>query len=201
MLHDRRNAAVEARLTEIGPAARARLAPAFESAGVAYPPQSVVLVADKTARTLTLHAGPERTALTRIHTWPVLGMSGTQGPKLREGDLQVPEGFYRIELLNPQSSFHVSLRLDYPNDFDRARAGEEGRDRPGSDIYIHGGTASIGCLAMGDPAAEELFTLAADTGLAGIEVIITPGERVPSPDAPPWVAGLYREIGEALAGL
>lgn len=101
MRHDRRNAALETRLAEIGPAARARLAPAFESAGLTYPPASVVLVADKTARTLTIHAGAARSALTRVHTWPVLGMSGTLGPKLREGDLQVPEGVYRVELLNP----------------------------------------------------------------------------------------------------
>lgn len=196
-----RNRAVEARLADFGAAARERIEPGFVAAGVGYPPRAVVLVADKSARTLTLYSGPSREALRPIRTWPVLGMSGGPGPKLREGDRQVPEGFYRVELLNPHSNYHVSLRLNYPNAFDRARAREEGRDRPGSDIYIHGGSASVGCLAMGDSVAEELFTLAADVGLDAIEVIISPGIATSVPETPPWVAELYRSIATALAAL
>jgi len=196
-----RDRAIEERLADFGVAARDRLAPDFLAAGVAYPPAVVVLVADKSARTMTLHAGATRDGLKQITSWPVLGMSGGPGPKLREGDLQVPEGIYQVELLNPQSIYHVSLRLNYPNAFDRARAKDDGRDRPGSDIYIHGGKASVGCLAMGDSVAEDLFTLAADTGLGAMEVIITPGELKVPADGPPWLGALYADIAKALAGL
>ena len=58
----------------------------------------------------------------RFATYPICLWSGRLGPKLRQGDRQVPEGVYRIEAFNPDSRYHLSLRLDYPNDFDRARA-------------------------------------------------------------------------------
>lgn len=125
------------------------------------------------------------------------------GPKLRAGDLQVPEGLYRVELLNPNSRFHLSLRLDYPNAFDRRRARADGRTRLGGDIMIHGNAVSIGCLAMGDPAAEDLFVLAADTGIGHVSVIVAPTDlRVRAaprdPTLPPWVDQLYARIRTAL---
>ena len=101
-------------------------------------------------------------------------MSGTLGPKLRQGDGQVPEGIYSIVYLNPDSVAHLSLALSYPNDYDRARAAEDGRDTLGGDIMIHGGSLSSGCLAMGDEAAEELFVLAAETGWQGSVVVLSP---------------------------
>ena len=193
------------RLSEFGDAARTRMRPAFEAAGVAYPPSAVTLVAMKAASTLTVYAGPSKDSVRPIATYPVLGQSGELGPKLREGDRQVPEGIYRIEGLNPNSNFYVSLRLNYPNDFDLRMAAADGRTEPGSDIYIHGGTASIGCLAMGDPALEELFTLAVDVGLKNIQVIIAPHdlrEKVVVPvGAPSWNGELYAQIREALRGL
>lgn len=192
------------RIASFGELARARMRPAFEVAGVEYPPDAVTLVALKAARTMTVYAGASANILKPIATYPVLGQSGELGPKLREGDRQVPEGVYRIEGFNPNSNFYVSLRLNYPNDFDLRMAVAEGRTEPGSDIYIHGGTASIGCLAMGDPAIEELFTLAVDVGLENVEVIIAPDdlrEEVVAEGAPPWIGELYDEIREALRGL
>lgn len=152
------------RMAAFGDAARKRLKPAFEAVGVAYPPTSVVLVALKANRTLSVYGGETPDTMCLVATYPILGQSGALGPKLREGDRQVPEGIYEIEGLNPNSNFYVSLRLNYPNDFDRRMAAADGRDNPGSDIYIHGGSASVGCLAMGDPAIEELFTLVEDSG-------------------------------------
>ena len=75
-----------------------------------------------------------------------------------EGDKQVPEGFYRIELLNPNSRYHLSLRVNYPNADDIERAREDRRDllNLGGDIMIHGGAESIGCIAIGNPAIEHL---------------------------------------------
>lgn len=193
------------RIDAFGDAARTRMRPAFSQAGVPYPPGKVALVALKATRTLTLYAAASSGDMKRIATYPVLGQSGNPGPKLREGDRQVPEGIYRIEGLNPNSNFYVSLRLNYPNDFDREKAAADGRTEPGSDIYLHGGRASVGCLAMGDEAAEELFTLAADVGLGNIMVVIAPDgacrpESLPE-GAPDWLPELYENIRSALVGL
>lgn len=197
---------VASRLTQFGEGARGRIQADFERAGVAYPPERVTLVAIKAQRRLRVFAGTTEGTLQPIKDYPVLGQSGQLGPKLREGDHQVPEGLYEIEGLNPNSRFYVSLRLNYPNAWDWARAGEEERHAPGSDIYIHGQTASVGCLAMGDPAIEELFTLVADVGRT-VPVIIAPvdflaGEQVaPGSDSPPWLPRLYQDIEQALRAL
>lgn len=195
------------RLDEFGEDARGRMGSAFEKAGVAYPPAAVTFLAIKAERKLYVYAGPSAEALRQVQSYPVLGQSGELGPKLREGDRQVPEGVYRIDGLNPNSRFHVSLRVNYPNEFDREKAAEEGRDQPGSDIYVHGQTASIGCLAMGNPVAEELFTLAADVGVEHINLIISPvdfrkdGVREALPEGPPWLPALYKKIEAALHSL
>jgi murein L,D-transpeptidase YafK len=114
---------------------------------------------------------------------------------------------YKIESLNPNSRFHLALRVNYPNDVDREHGRLDGRTKLGGDIMIHGGAASIGCLAMGDQAAEDLFVLAAETGIKNISVILTPVDfrvRDLPPDSPPspnWTAELYSEIRKALASL
>lgn len=73
-----------------------------------------------------------------IKSYPILAASGSIGPKLRESDMQVPEGVYQIESLNPNSQFHLSLRVNYPNEFDREQARIDGRAQLGGDIMIHG---------------------------------------------------------------
>src|SRR6185369_2883358 len=95
-------------------------------------------------------------------------------------------------------------KVSYPNDFDRRQAARDGRTQLGGDIFIHGKNVSIGCIALGDPAIEEIFTLAADTGPPRIRVIIAPNDlRVAGAplveSTPLWVAGLYRTIAAALA--
>ncbi|HKO01171.1 MAG TPA: L,D-transpeptidase family protein, partial [Thermoanaerobaculia bacterium] len=107
-----------------------------------------------------------------LRDYPVLAASGGVGPKLREGDYQVPEGLYATENLNPASSYRLSMKVGYPNAFDRLNAAREHRTRLGGDVFIHGKNVSIGCVAMGDPAIEELFTLVAETGIAHTRVII-----------------------------
>ena len=150
---------VAERLEAHGSDARARMGPGFRAAGVAYPPGAVVLVGLKREREIQVYAGPSRDRVRHVFTVPVRAASGRLGPKLREGDRQVPEGLYPIESLNPNSRFHVSLRIGYPNADDRARARAEGRTQLGGDIMIHGSAVSIGCLAVGDVAAEDLFVL------------------------------------------
>jgi hypothetical protein len=155
------------------------LCEAFRKAGVDYPPSALELRAFKQEKRIDLIAPDRSGTLVRVESIPILGASGGPGPKLREGDRQVPEGDYRIELLNPNSAFHLSLRVDYPNAVDIARAQRDGRaiDTLGGDIMIHGGTQSIGCLAIGDPAVERLFLLAHQTGLSRIRLTIRASEE------------------------
>lgn len=200
-------ATVEERLAEHGPSARARLQARFAAAGVSYPPQSIVLAAFKREKVVHLYAAGETGAPRFVHAYPVLAASGQLGPKLAEGDRQVPEGMYRVESLNPNSRFHLSLRLDYPNQFDRARAREEGRRELGGDIMIHGAASSIGCLAIGDPAIEELFVLVAEVGRENVSVILSPVDLRSSPlpeglgTSHPWATELYDQVRAALSGL
>jgi murein L,D-transpeptidase YafK len=96
-----------------------------------------------------------------FRTYPIVAASGMLGPKLAEGDRQVPEGFYFAgpQAMNPKSSYHLSFNIGFPNSYDRAH------DRTGSFIMIHGSYISIGCLAMTDEKIEEIYTLA-DAALA-----------------------------------
>lgn len=92
----------------------------------------------------------------RFRTYRIAAMSGSLGPKLKEGDGQAPEGFYAVRpaQMNPSSSYHLSFNLGYPNAYDRAH----GRD--GSSLMVHGSWVSVGCYAMTDSKIEEIFTLA-----------------------------------------
>lgn len=178
----------------------------FDHAGIPFPPRSLTLVGLKSERMLEVWSEKSgRPVLVR--RYPVLAASGRPGPKLREGDGQVPEGIYRITFLNPESRFHLSMRLNYPNSQDLERAVEEGRNEPGSDINIHGKAESTGCLAIGDDAIEELFFLTAQTGIENVRVIIAPNDfRRTGPitdfgSVPQWTPRLYDQIRSELMPL
>lgn len=186
-----------------GRPARGRLQPHFTRAGVTYPPKQLAILVFKKERRVALWA--RGTGEWRfIRDYPIFAASGHAGPKLREGDYQVPEGVYRIAHLNPNSSYHLSMKVNYPNAFDLQMAQQDRRTRLGGDIFIHGKDLSIGCVAVGDRAIEELFTLAAESGYQRIKVIIAPndlrvGGAVLHEEAPRWTAQLYRTIAAALA--
>lgn len=198
---------VDDRVTEYGESVRSRLTPRFHEVGINYPPKRIVLVGLKQERMLEVWAADRGENYRLLKSYPILGASGALGPKLAEGDYQVPEGLYRIESLNPNSLFHLSLRVNYPNEFDQKKGAADGRANLGSDIMIHGRTASIGCLAMGDEAAEDLFILAATTGVGNIEVILSPVDfRVRSlpaelPNLPTWTPELHSMIKDRLLKL
>ena len=136
----------------------------------------------------------------RVRDYAVLAASGQAGPKLREGDLQVPEGEYRLTGFNPNSSYHLSIRVDYPSREDRAIASAEGRTRLGGDIFIHGKAVSIGCLAIGDDSIEDLYLLLADTGLANSRILLTPSATpTPPASAPPWLVERYERLRRELS--
>ncbi|MFN8309256.1 MAG: L,D-transpeptidase family protein [Chitinophagales bacterium] len=92
----------------------------------------------------------------RYDNFKICAASGRPGPKRRQGDKQVPEGFYRIVVFNPLSKYRLSMGIDYPNSSDSIKSKALNL---GGDIYIHGECSSIGCLAMGD-RIDELYALA-----------------------------------------
>ena len=191
---------LEGAIEEFGPAANERLKPHFQAAGVAFPPSNLTLIGLKEEKRLELWTQQgERWVL--IRSYEVKRASGVTGPKLVEGDEQVPEGFYRIEGFNPNSSYHLSLKVNYPNDFDRQQAAADGRTQLGGDIFIHGKAVSIGCLAMGDEAIEDLFVLAYRTGLENIAVVIAPHDlrkAAPPKTSIDWLNKLYVELSREM---
>jgi murein L,D-transpeptidase YafK len=98
-------------------------------------------------------------------SYPICTWSGELGPKLAQGDKQAPEGFYRVTKgqMNPNSSFHLSFNLGFPNAYDRAHK------RTGSALMVHGKCKSAGCFAMTDALMEEIYALARDQFAAGHE--------------------------------
>jgi len=126
-----------------------------------------------------------------IQTYPICAYSGDLGPKLREGDRQSPEGFYYVtkSRLNPNSRFHLSFNLGYPNRYDRAHG------RTGSFLMVHGDCVSIGCYAMTDEKIEEIYEL--------VEQALEQGEKIVRVHAFPFQmteANMQRHRGEKWYG-
>jgi len=94
-----------------------------------------------------------------IKTYNFTATSGTLGPKQKEGDLQIPEGFYQLETFNPESKFHLSFKINYPNFADSIR--NKSIQNLGGDIYIHGSNQTVGCIPIGDEHIAELYWLCA----------------------------------------
>jgi len=186
-------------IEKYGENAENRLKPYFDNAGILYPPKEIKLLAIKDEKKLELWVS-SKNGFKKIKNYPVRAASGVSGPKLMEGDKQVPEGIYKIMELNPNSSYHLSMKLNYPNEFDLYHANNEGRSKPGTNIFIHGKEVSIGCLAIGDRAIEELFTLVYKVGAKNTEVVIAPSDPRKAPlsqtvgDEKPWITTLYKSI-------
>jgi hypothetical protein len=191
---------VDERVRQLGPGVATRLAPAFAAAGVAYPPHELAYLAFKDQRQLQVYARNASDQPWRhVKQYQVLAASGALGPKLMEGDRQVPEGIYKAQFLNANSRFHLSIRLNYPNDFDRRMATRDKRSRLGGDIMIHGNAVSIGCLAMGDQAAEDLFILAAQVSQKPTRIVVSPTDfRSATAAAPRHASAWTRELYNTL---
>ena len=98
-----------------------------------------------------------------LKSFPICRWSGQLGPKRRVGDRQAPEGFYTVgpRQMNPNSQFHLSFDIGYPNAFDRAHGGT------GAYLMVHGQCTSSGCYAMTDAQIEEVYALARDAFAGG----------------------------------
>ncbi|WP_374939302.1 L,D-transpeptidase family protein [Mesorhizobium sp. NBSH29] len=98
-----------------------------------------------------------------IAEYDICKWSGKLGPKFTEGDRQAPEGFYTVRpaQLNPQSSFHLSFNMGFPNAYDRANG------RTGAHLMVHGACSSAGCYSMTDPQIEEIYAFARDAFRGG----------------------------------
>lgn len=98
-----------------------------------------------------------------LKTYPVCRWSGQLGPKTREGDRQVPEGFYTVTpaQMNPNSNFYLSFDTGYPNAFDRSLG------RNGGNIMVHGSCSSRGCFAMTDENIAEIYAIAREAFASG----------------------------------
>ncbi len=102
-----------------------------------------------------------------VKTYPVCRWSGQLGPKTREGDRQVPEGFYTISAaqMNPNSSYWLSFNVGYPNTMERAMG------RSGGDIMVHGTCSSRGCFAMTNEQMEEIYAVMRDAFQGGQKTV------------------------------
>jgi murein L,D-transpeptidase YafK len=117
----------------------------------------------------------------KLATYSMTGFSGLLGPKNKQGDKQIPEGVYQATVLNPQSRFHLSVGINYPNKNDLQRAKASGINQPGNHIYIHGNRYTIGCVPVGDSNIEEIFYATYKAGVQRTQVVIAP-HRPPIPD-------------------
>ncbi len=188
-------------------AVAARLKENFKNIKINYPPDKIALIVLKSEKILELWIETGEAAIL-LKKYTILGASGGAGPKLIEGDCQVPEGIYKIESLNPNSHFHLSMKVNYPNEFDLKKAAADGRNNPGGDIFIHGNKMSVGCIAIGDEAVEELFILSARAIKNGIKVIIMPydmrktgrlaAENPGVKTRPLWINELYSNISDEI---
>jgi len=172
------NAIGSERLDEVRGRVEGGLRLAMEGAGLRYgaPVFVRVLKEEKELEMWVEVKKGERWKLFR--TWRIAGMSGKLGPKLKEGDLQAPEGFYEVGMkqLNPMSRFHLSFNVGYPNAYDRFHG------RTGSLIMVHGSNVSIGCFAMTDPVIEEIYLLveaALKGGQEAVKVQVFPFRMTP----------------------
>jgi len=141
----------------------------FKAKGLQWPARYIYIRSFKFDGQLEVWVKNERKEPFKLFkTYKVCAMAGTLGPKRMAGDYQVPEGFYYINEFNPNSNYHLSLGINYPNSSDRILSDSL---RPGGDIYIHGSCVTVGCIPLTDEYIEEVYILAAYAKAAGQDYI------------------------------
>jgi len=141
----------------------------FEKKGLEYPAKYIFLRSFKLDSELEIWVKNKATDTFRLFkSYRVCTLSGKMGPKRKEGDQQVPEGFYYINDFNPNSNYHLSLGINYPNFSDKILSDQK---KPGNEIYIHGSCLTIGCIPLTDEFIEEVYILAVNAKNAGQDFI------------------------------
>jgi murein L,D-transpeptidase YafK len=141
----------------------------FKKKGLAYPAKYIFLRSFKLDSELEIWVKNSISDTFRLFkSYRVCTLSGKMGPKRKEGDRQVPEGFYYINDFNPNSNFHLSLGINYPNFADKILSDPK---KPGGEIYIHGSCLTIGCIPLTDDFIEEVYILAVNAKNAGQDFI------------------------------
>lgn len=194
---------VESRIEQIQENVWERLAYHLNLAGYKMDyPKEIILAAFKEERILQVYAKENR-RIKMIKEYPFTAYSGKLGPKLKEGDRQIPEGIYKVEYLNPNSSFYLSIKINYPNEFDKSKTEFTNVSDLGGDIFIHGNAVTIGCIPIGDEAIEEVFLLTRKAMNNNVKVIISPRDfrrnsSYPKIEGIDWENELYDTIHDEL---
>lgn len=143
--------------------------------GLTFNDLNILIIAYKDNDELEIYAKKKNEKTYAILTsYKICSRSGQLGPKRKQGDNQVPEGFYYIDRFNPTSSFYLSLGLNYPNQSDKIKSSASNL---GGDIFIHGSCVTIGCMPMTDDKIKEIYLYAINAknnGQAKIPVYIFP---------------------------
>lgn len=143
------------RVYDAGLSSESHLKKIFEEKGVAYPPRYIYWRAFKVEQELELWAKDSSSQSYKfIKIYSVSKLCGDLGPKRKEGDMQIPEGFYNVERFNPNSSYWLSFKINYPNASDSILGVKK---KLGGDIFIHGDTITVGCLPMTDSLIKEIY--------------------------------------------
>ena len=137
----------------------------FKAKGLSYPPKDIYIRSFKAQNELEIWARDNASdEYTLVKDYRICALSGALGPKRWEGDRQVPEGFYFIDDFNPRSDFYLSMLINYPNYSDLLFGNKQ---KPGGDIYIHGGCSTVGCLPMTNNVIEEIYIICLNSKLSG----------------------------------
>ncbi len=141
----------------------------FAAAGITWPASQIYIRSFKYDSQLEVWARNKPTEKFKLFkTYKICALSGSLGPKRMEGDYQVPEGFYYVNLFKPSSTYHMALGINYPNISDEIKSDST---KPGGDIYIHGSCVTVGCIPIMDSQIEELYILASYARQSGQEFI------------------------------
>ena len=182
-----------------------RLKPHLVKSNLTKLPDHLLLLGLKEEQILEVYF-KEKDTFQLLTTYPFTAYSGELGPKLKEGDGQIPEGIYKVEYLNPNSAYYLSMKINYPNELDIRKSEFDDKSKMGNNIFIHGKAATIGCIPIGDDAIEELFLLVLNGMNQGVKVIVSPrdfrsGKSYPQIDAIDWEEELYHRIDRELNSL
>jgi len=149
----------------------------LKEAGINLDELNILIVVYKAEELLNIYAKQKTDSVyKKIITYDICASSGQPGPKRKQGDYQVPEGYYFIDRYNPYSNFFLSLGINYPNQSDRKKSNAK---HLGGDIFIHGSCVTIGCMPMTDNNIMEIYLYAIyarNSGQLKIPVYIFPFE-------------------------